>query len=113
MKTIVAGSRYITDQKVVNESILDSKFEITELVSGTCRGVDYCGLRFAKENDIPIREFPALWNLYGKKAGPIRNQAMVDYADALIAIWDGKSKGTKDIIERAKKKNLKLLVVIV
>ena len=60
------------------------------------------GRRWAIENGIPIKEFPANWQEFGRAAGPIRNGEMADYADALIAIWDGRSRGTADMISRMK-----------
>ena len=86
------------------------------------------GGQWAKENNIPIKEFPADWgdishpdaiikiNKFGKKydilAGIRRNHDMGDYADALIACWDGKSTGTKNMIDYAKKKRLKIHIHI-
>lgn len=79
--------------------------QIKELVSGHCRGIDLVAERWARGNNIPIKVFPADWNQYGKSAGPIRNQQMVDYADALIAIPHPteKSKGTWCIVGQMRK----------
>ena len=110
MKTIIAGSRGINDYSIVRQAILESRFEITEIVSGGAYGVDTLGERYARENNIPIKRFLPDWNKYGKKAGILRNQEMGDYADALIAIWDGKSRGTKFMIDYAKKKGLRVFV---
>lgn len=109
MKTIIAGSRNITDRKVLVEAIISAKFsgiKITEVVSGGAKGVDALGERYAKALSIPCKVFPADWNQYRNAAGPIRNRQMAEYADALIAIWDGHSRGTKNMIEEAKKRNL-------
>lgn len=57
-----------------------------------------------------MKVFPADWNKYGKKAGPIRNKKMANYAEALLAIWDGKSCGTKNMIQQAKENNLRIYV---
>lgn len=113
MKVIIAGSREIFDYEVVKMAIEESKFEITEVVSGVARGVDSLGERYAYERKIQIKRFPADWDKHGKAAGPIRNIEMANYAEALIAIWDGKSRGTKHMINEAKKKNLKVFVKIV
>lgn len=110
MKTIIAGSRTITDYEIVKKAIRDSGFEISEVVSGTASGVDRLGERYARENGLPIRQFPAEWNEYGKAAGPIRNVQMAEYADALIAIWDGCSSGTRHMIKAAEKNDLKIFV---
>jgi hypothetical protein len=113
MKTIIAGSRNIKNISIIYQTVYESGFDITEVVSGAARGVDKLGEQWATENNIPIKRMPANWNLYGKSAGPIRNNEMADYADALIAIWDGKSKGTKWMIDAANKRGLKIYVKIV
>ena len=102
MKTIVAGSRDITDLKLVTHTIETVSFEVTEVVSGRARGVDTLGEVWAEQNKIPIQYFPADWNKFGRGAGPIRNREMAEYADALIAVWDGVSRGTRNMIELAK-----------
>lgn len=110
MKTIIAGSRGITDYYVVLAAILESNFEITEVVSGTARGVDSLGETYAVRNKLPIAKFPADWDRFGKRAGFLRNADMALYADALIAVWDGKSKGTKHMIDCAKLQGLKTYI---
>lgn len=111
MKTIVAGTRGVSALSVVEAAIALSDFEITELVSGGCRGVDQLAEMWAVASNIPIKRFPADWKSYGKAAGPIRNQQMAEYGDALIAVWDGASKGTADMIRRAKAKGLRCYVL--
>lgn len=101
MKTIIAGSRTINDYELIKKAIQKSRFNITMLVSGVCRGVDKCGERWAKENNIPIKKFPADWKRFSKNAGPIRNRQMAEYADALIIVWDGFSQGSKNMIKQA------------
>ena len=108
MKVIIAGSRNITDYNSVKLAIIKSGFVIDEIVSGGAKGVDALGEKFAYENCISLKIFPANWDKYGKSAGYIRNQQMAKYADALIAIWDGKSMGTKHMIELAKKRNIRI-----
>ena len=113
MKTIIAGSRDITRyiaRKCIVQAVEDSGFEITEVVSGGARGVDHMGEMYAYVHCLDWKIFPADWNQYGRSAGMIRNKQMADYADALIAIWDGKSKGTKGMIDIAKRKGLKVFV---
>jgi hypothetical protein len=111
MKTIIAGSRGISKFSTVERCIIASGFHITEVVSGTARGVDQLGEEWASCYQIPIKRFPADWNKYGKSAGYKRNVQMAEYANALIAIWDGESKGTKHMIDIAKNKELKVFVV--
>ena len=110
MKTIIAGSRDFHDYNTLLSAIAESGFNITEVISGMAPGVDQLGIRYAKENNLPLHEYWAEWNFYGKSAGPIRNRLMADNADALIALWDGQSKGTKNMIETATKKGLLIYV---
>jgi hypothetical protein len=101
MKLIIAGSRkmrshpsiilgYLTEAGINIE-------DITEIVSGKAKGIDTEGEIFAQRYNIPVKEFPADWDQYGKAAGPIRNKQMAVYADRLFLIWDGKSPGSKNM----------------
>lgn len=110
MKTIIAGSRGITDYKLICEAITKSGFTITEIVSGAARGVDRLGEEYGRKRNIRIKLFPAKWDVYGKSAGYRRNEDMAAYAETLIAIWDGESKGTKHMIDMAKKQGLYVYV---
>lgn len=98
MKTIIAGSRTIRDMAILGRAIRNSGFTITEVVSGGARGVDQLGERWAKVHSIPLLRFLARWEEHGKAAGYYRNEQMANHADQLIAIWDGKSKGTGHVI---------------
>lgn len=112
MKVIIAGSRNFNDYKKlckICDHLLQFQSEI-EIVSGTAKGADRLGEQYAKERGYAIKQFPADWNNYGKAAGPKRNQQMAEYADALVAFWDGKSRGTKNMIELANEANLKIRV---
>lgn len=106
MRTIIAGSRDIIDYDLLLQAIEKLDWSITSIISGTARGVDKLGELYAGRNNIPLEKFPAKWDLYGKKAGFIRNYEMAQNADALLVLWDGKSRGTKNMIEQAEKKNL-------
>lgn len=99
MKVIIAGSRTITDPQVVADAVRKSGFQVTEVVSGCARGVDLLGSQWAAHNGIPWKAFPADWEKHGKKAGYLRNVEMANYAEALIAVWDGESRGTKHMID--------------
>jgi hypothetical protein len=115
MKLIVAGSREFNDYDLLKRSIQENfqRSEVEEIVSGTARGADTLGEQFAKEYSIPVKQFPANWDLYGKSAGYRRNAEMANYADALIAFWNGESKGTMHMINLAKEKNLKVVIISV
>jgi len=116
MKVVIAGSRSITNYALLKKTILRSKFRITEVVSGAANGVDLLGIRYAIENKIPFKIFKIEkddWQKFGKSDGPKRNRSMGDYADALIALWDNHSNGTRDMINYARYKNLKVYVHII
>lgn len=106
LKVIVAGSRTITNYKKIRELIDSLDLDISEVVSGHANGVDKLGERYANEKGIDLKIFPADWDKYGKKAGWIRNEEMGDYADYLIAFWDGRSRGTQHMISYASSKNI-------
>ena len=114
IKVIIAGGREFKDYKLLCK-ICDLKLrnkDDVEIVSGTARGTDQLGEKYAKERKYILKEFPANWDEFGKSAGYIRNKQMAEYADALICFWDGKSKGTKHMIDLARKYNLKIRIVI-
>lgn len=110
MKVIIAGSREITDMEVLYDAINDSGFYLSEIVSGGARGVDTLAIQTADDKKIPLKVFPAKWDIFGKSAGYKRNVEMAEYADALIAVWDGVSKGTKHMIDIANNKGLEVFV---
>lgn len=116
MKTIIAGSRTITDSLEVEAAIKDSGFTITEVLCGGAVGADALGKIWAVKNNIPVKLFLPDWTTYGKSAGPLRNTQMATYVGetgALIALWDGVSKGTQDMIQKAEKFNLKMYIHLV
>lgn len=112
MKLIIAGGRNFSDYEKLCQfcdKILSKQTKI-KIVSGTANGADKLGEKYANENGYKIKQFPANWNKYGKSAGYKRNAKMAEYADALIAFWDGKSKGTKHMIDLAKRVNLEIKI---
>lgn len=113
MKTIVAGSREGIPPEAVMRAIESCPWVITQVVSGRARGVDASGEIAADALGIPVAIFPADWTTHGKAAGPIRNRQMLDYADALIAVWDGKSRGTANMVGIARAKGIPIHEVIV
>lgn len=104
MKVIVAGTRDLKDRTPVFVAIDSSPWKhlITEIVSGCAQGVDTFGEEYATIKGLPVARFPADWKAHGRSAGPIRNKQMADYADALVAVWDGRSRGTKNMIDGMK-----------
>ena len=112
MKTIIAGSRDITDYNMLLFAIEQIDWEITTVISGGAAGVDKLGEQWAAENlrKDKLKIVPAEWRKYGKQAGYLRNVKMAEKAEALLAIWDGKSKGTGHMIDIAQEKGLKIYV---
>ena len=113
-RIIVAGSRTFNDYKALKR-VLDHYIvgvnEAVTIISGGARGADALAERYAWERCIPFECYPANWKKYGLAAGPIRNEQMAANGDALIAFWDGKSRGTKHMIETATRRGLAVLVV--
>ncbi len=111
MKLIIAGSRGIEE---INGDWLDAYVPlVTELVCGMAKGVDLAGKRWAEIRDIPVKEFPADWEKWGKAAGSIRNHEMALYADELLAFWDGKSRGTVDMIQQMIREKKPFQVILI
>lgn len=111
MKVIIAGSRGIQDYSMVEKAVRESGFTVTEVVSGTASGVDRLGERWAREHGVPVKQFPANWDELGKRAGYLRNAEMVTYAEALIAVWDGRSPGTNHTVKLAREAGLPVHVM--
>lgn len=120
MKTIIAGGRDFDHYDYLVEVLTFLNLPISQVVSGkqvsedreTGRkwGADYFGELWAKSKGIPVKDFPANWKKYGKPAGPIRNGEMADYADFLVAFWDGTSTGTGGMIKEMQKRKKPYLV---
>lgn len=112
-KFIIAGSRDFSDYGLLKEKLdkLKDHFGIFEVVSGTARGADSLGEKYAEENKLPIKRFIPDWDKFGKAAGYKRNEEMAQYADGCIVFWDGKSKGTEHMINLAKKYNIQLSII--
>ena len=115
-RVIIAGTRSFNDYELLRDScnnLLSEKqrTHTVVVISGTARGADQMGERYARERGFQLRRFPADWEQYGKSAGHIRNAKMADNADALIAFWDGESKGTKNMIDNARRKGLAVRII--
>jgi len=112
MKVIIAGTRTFNDYKLLksNLDIFKNHIEIYHkdklpiiIISGSARGADSLGKRYAIENNLQVKEYPADWDKYGKSAGYRRNEEMGKIADVLICFWDGRSKGTLHMLNIMKK----------
>ena len=111
MDVIVAGSRGVSDFSLVARAIQASGFAVSRVVSGCAPGVDRIGERWAALNGLPVVRCPANWALHGRSAGMIRNSEMANKAGALVAVWDGHSTGTANMIKTAKAKGLAVFVL--
>lgn len=115
MKIIIAGTRNFTDKHLLfcQMDWFVTKFDLRyfSVVSGTAEGADRLGEEWADQRNIDCERFPPDWNKHGKAAGPIRNAQMADAADICVVFWDGKSKGTKNMIETALSKGLLVKVI--
>ena len=104
MKIAIVGSRDYVDLERVT-AYVNSLPDDTELVSGGARGVDRTAEQAAWSRKLTVKCFPADWEQYGKEAGFIRNQDIVNYADLVVAFWDGKSRGTAHTMRLAASQN--------
>lgn len=117
MKLIIAGSRSISDKKCVRDAFESSPFswsEVTEVVSGAADGVDSIGESLAAEHNVPVEDFPVERFLddapHPNVAPLLRNTAMAEYGDALLAVQENESSGTSDMIEKATDEELEVFV---
>lgn len=118
MRVIIAGSRNFNDYKLLLTEMdqlaiaaLKANNCIDTILSGTARGADVLGEQWATNKRIPLERYPADWQKHGRAAGMKRNYEMAKNADALIAFWNGKSKGTEHMIAHAREIGLKVHVV--
>ena len=109
MKVAVIGSRGLT----VNNLGKYLPENTTEIVSGGAKGIDTCARDYALLHDIKLTEFLPEYNKYGRGAPLKRNLQIIEYADVVIAFWNGKSKGTKYVIDNCKKMNVKVDVHLI
>ena len=122
-RVVMAGSRDFDDEEFFRNEVLEilerEGFTPADIedVCGKCKGPDTFGERLTREYGGDVTDFLPDWNKRGKAAGPIRNEAMAKYASEgdepglLIAFWDGESRGTKSMIDYAKKYGLQVNVV--
>ena len=123
LRIVIAGSRDFNDYELLKREVLNivkhdnRPKDYVKVISGGARGADTLGERFAKESGLEIKRFSPEWNGLGKRAGYVRNAEMAEFAvednnyGVLIAFWDGKSKGTKHMIDLANKNGLEVHIV--
>lgn len=108
MKVAIIGSRTLQVKNL--EQYLPQ--EITEIVSGGARGIDTCAKNYATEHHIQLTEFLPNYREYGKSAPLKRNLEIIRYADIVIAFWDGKSHGTKFVIDNCRRMGREIKIFI-
>ena len=111
MKRIISGSRgAMIDTPKLWWMLKHTKLDVTEIVSGGSGNVDICAERLAEFLHLPKRVFMADWQTHGKAAGPLRNTQMAEYGEAVLAVWNGNSPGTKHLIAEAKRCGLPIFI---
>ncbi|PSB00485.1 DUF2493 domain-containing protein [Merismopedia glauca] len=113
LKVIVAGSRSFSDFGLLSER-LDfylQHHQAVEIVSGTARGADRLGERYASQRGLSVARFPADWSRFGRSAGYRRNEVMAGYASHAVIFWDGVSSGTAHMVRLAQQHGLVVRVV--
>lgn len=121
-RVLVCGGRHFTGRALLYMNLDDllshHKDTAVEIISGHASGADSLAEQYAVERGIMLRTFPADWNKYGKAAGPIRNADMLSYImskdsfPTVIAFWNGYSRGTKDMITKARNAGVPVKVVM-
>jgi hypothetical protein len=109
LKVAVIGGRDFNDYEKLKQTL--EIFPITIIVSGGARGADQLSERYAKEKGIPTEIYLPEWDLFGKKAGFMRNTTIIENSELVVAFWDSKSKGTRDSIGKANKLKKTTLIV--
>lgn len=113
VKVAIVGSREFNDYELLTERMdfLNSDGNIEAVICGCARGADSLGEKWAKERGIEVIRMPAEWDKYGKSAGYKRNDEMAVAADAVVAFWDGESRGTAHMIRTASALKLDVRIV--
>lgn len=109
MKTAIIGSRGI-DNIDLSKYILP---KTNEIVSGGAKGIDALAREYAQKHQIKLTEFLPKYKIYGRGAPLRRNIEIIEYADIVLAFWDGKSHGTKYVIENCKKRDIPIIIHLI
>lgn len=110
LRTIIAGSRTLVRIADVEAAMASCPWSPSVVISGSAPGADRLGERWAASRGLPVERYPADWATLGKSAGHVRNAQMASVADALVAVWDGESPGTRNMISVAKEAGLRVHV---
>lgn len=110
MRLAVVGSRGFDDYEYLKATIEKINADIECIISGGARGADSLAARYSREKGIALREYLPEYDKYGRGAPIVRNRLIVDDCDTLIAFWDGKSRGTRDSIDYARRQGRKVII---
>jgi hypothetical protein len=113
MKLAIVGSRSFDDYDLLSRVAAEHFPDATHIISGGAIGADRLARKYAGDHGLELREHLPDWNRHGRAAGQIRNRLLIDDADAVLAFWDGESKGTKGGLAYARKKRKRSVVVYV
>lgn len=112
MRVLITGGRDFDDQDLLERTLdeLHSKHSFTTMIHGDASGADRLAGQWAESKGISVEANPADWKKFGRAAGPIRNQQMLDDKPDLVVAFPG-GKGTADMVSRAKKAGLLVVAV--
>ena len=111
MKIAIVGGRNFDNYTRLCKVLEPYKKYCDTEICGEAKGADNLGKKWAKENNIEVKSYPAEWDKHGKAAGHIRNEEMAQESDFIVAFWDGKSRGTKNMIDNCFRLQKNILVV--
>ncbi len=106
MRVAVIGSRNLSIENL-GDYLPE---EVSEIVSGGARGVDISARKYAQTHGIKLTEFLPDYEKYGRSAPLKRNIKIIENSDLTLAFWDGKSRGTKFVIDNCKKRGVPVIV---
>jgi len=114
MKLAIVGSRTLRQKEVlqvIGQVITKAKNKIDTVITGGANGVDSIAEYYAKNHNIGVEVYYPVYSRHGKRAPLIRNNEIIKNSNAMLAIWDGESKGTKYTTDKAKKAGMAVMVV--
>lgn len=111
MKVLVCGSRNFNDYGLLERTL--DEYDITEIIEGEARGADLAAARYGEAKGIPVQRYPANWELFGRRAGPIRNSQMLKEGqpDMVVAFRFPNSRGTQNMIDQSLRKNIPVRII--
>ena len=111
MTTIIAGSRTFNNYRLLETTLAKCPWQVTQVISGGARGAETLGEKWARQHNIPLNIIRANWKADGASSGYIRNTRMADKAQAVILFWDGKSRGTRHMLDIAQYSEMRTVLI--